>query len=103
MDDVSKIRTSLMGAVGAMQAFRKKFPNMEELLTPDIQACLDACRLLKKQEAQPVRHITDEYTGITEPHCPCCDCFIDQYNPRRPWQDVKFCCYCGQEVTWDVD
>ena len=60
----------------------------------------DALELLKKQQAKPVLYMKVEYTGGNEAYCPDCGCFIEKYNPRRPWREVKYCCYCGQEVTW---
>lgn len=84
----------------AVEILKSKDTCSEQILVPSwiLFKLLSAA---EPRKLQPVRYITDEYTGITEPHCPCCDCFIDQYNPRRPWQDVKYCCYCGQEVVWE--
>ena len=50
-------------------------------------------------EAVDVR--LNDYTGRKENHCPGCGVFIERFNSWRPWQEVRFCCYCGQEVRWE--
>ena len=54
----------------------------------------------KSNKAKPVKKTYDDYTGKLSDHCPKCDVFIERYNPRIPWREIKFCCYCGQPVSW---
>ena len=50
---------------------------------------------------EPVKKIRNEYTGYIDYKCPGCGAFLEKHNPCNPWKDVKFCCYCGQEVSWN--
>lgn len=42
-----------------------------------------------------------DYHGKMHPYCPRCGSYIERYNSWRPWMEIRFCCYCGQEVSWN--
>lgn len=54
----------------------------------------------KYRKEEPIKKKYDDYTGQISDHCPKCDTFIERYNPRIPWQEIKYCSYCGQAVRW---
>lgn len=66
---------------------------------PIEEIIMDESRL----EEKAVEKRLDYYTGDISEHCPRCACFIDRYNSRIPWREVKYCCYCGQAVKWDSE
>ncbi len=59
-------------------------------------AMMDALRLLKEQEAKPVKVVKNAYNHEFY-YCPRCDHSFYETWLKKP----KFCDECGQAVKWD--
>lgn len=64
--------------------------------------------VMESDEKGPIEerkeHVKPQYdaNGNKFWNCPRCGKYIDRYNTRIPWEEVKYCSYCGQGVTWNV-